>query len=403
MMTLLAPYIFIFYYFGIVDAGHALTIGGFIYVLALVASKFKYYTLAKYIFITNLSSYIFYFGAALDHLEGVWAFYALSIGMAYLLANTKWLPIYALLIAVTGFYTSQFQDFIVPFEINDTFELVLQLFLFPSAFVVLYFIIRFFKNQITQNVQELKAKNIELTDSRESLKIQSDKLKEANAQIEEFTYIASHDLKAPLRGINFYSTAIQEDYEGKFPEEAKEMLQGIKKLTVRMDNLVEDVISYSRAQESGLELVTVDLNKILDAVRKEIDEQPQIQIEIRNNQLPNCTVDPRVLKQTFMNLVTNAFKYNESENKCVEFNFNASNGELLVKDNGIGIAEKDHEKVFSFFKRVHAKDKYGGGTGAGLAIAKRLIERLDINLDFESELGKGTTFKLDLSKVLVKE
>lgn len=225
-------------------------------------------------------------------------------------------------------------------------------------------------------------------------------LKETNEQIEEFTYIASHDLKTPIRGIHHFAQFLEEDFKDELPEEAKEMVAGIKKLSHRMDNLVNEVLSYSKAQKADLELETFNIANAIEEVKNDIDGQPDIEIDISFSKMPDVKADKVGFKETIQNFVTNAYKYNESANRTIDFKYDDNLKQLRIADNGIGIAEEDHCTVFSFFKRVHGKNEYGGGTGAGLAIVKKILERQGITIEIESEVGEGTTFILDLKSVL---
>ena len=143
------------------------------------------------------------------------------------------------------------------------------------------------------------------------------------------------------------------------------------------------------------------LKEVLDSVIKDVEGQPDLSIDISFSDLPVVKADKIGLREAFLNFVTNAHKYNDSENKQVNFSFDKDSGILSISDNGIGIEQKDYDAVFAFFRRVHGKDEYGGGSGAGLAIVKKILERQGISIGFESEVGKGTTFMLDMNKVLV--
>lgn len=226
-------------------------------------------------------------------------------------------------------------------------------------------------------------------------------LKKTNEQIEEFTYIASHDLKTPLRGIYHYTQFLEEDFKDEMPEGAQEMIVGIKKLTSRMNDLVDDVLSYSKSQRADLEMQTFNLADAIKVVESDIESLPDIAIGISFSKMPDVNADIAGVKEVLFNFITNAYKYNDSETKKIKFEFDNETKKLLITDNGIGIKKEDQGKVFSFFKRIHGKNEYGGGSGAGLAIVKKILERQGISIEIESEVRKGTTFKLDLNEVLV--
>lgn len=401
LLGLVFPYIGIFSFLGIYHAAISLLIGAGIYGIAIYASKIGKISFAKFLFITNWSLYITYFGALCEGVEGVSAFYIVSIGVAYLISNDKTIPIYAMVLNFAGFFFVMFEGFIPPLDLGEEGALMLNTFLYPSAFFVIYFIIKTFKTQILQQIEELKSKNELLAQSEEEIRVQSEELQIINEQLEEFTYIASHDLKTPIRGIHHYTQFLKEDFENELPEEAKEMITGIRNLSQKMNLLVDDVLGYSKAQRAELELKIFNLSDPIEVVKADLKDQPDIEIEILISEMPEVKSDIVGLKEAFYNFVTNAYKYNDSEKKTIEFRFDGGTKQLLITDNGIGIAKENHNKVFAFFKRIHGKDEYGGGTGAGMAIVKRILQRLGITIEIESEVGKGTTFKLDLSKVLV--
>ena len=245
------------------------------------------------------------------------------------------------------------------------------------------------------------ANEISSQKAREEKEKLIEQLKETNEQLEEFTFIASHDLKTPIRGIHHYAQFLQEDFKSELPDEAKVMIEGIKKLSSRMDNLVNEVLSYSKAQKADLELKTFNLGDAIKTVKNDIEGQPDIAIEISVSKMPNLKADISGIREALFNFVTNSYKYNDSDHKTINFKFDQESKKLLISDNGIGIAKADRSKVFSFFKRVHGKNEYGGGTGAGLAIVKKILERHNISIEIDSDLGKGTTFILDLNEVLI--
>lgn len=227
------------------------------------------------------------------------------------------------------------------------------------------------------------------------------RLKESNERLEDFTYIASHDLKTPIRGIHHYAQFLEEDFKNELPEEAKEMIQGIRKLTSRMDHLVNDVLSFSKAQKVDLEIEIFSLKDVLKYVKSDLEGQPDISIDITfSAEMPKLRADKVGIKEAVVNFITNAHKYNDSKDKSINFKFDKESSKLFISDNGVGIADKDRDTVFAFFKRVHGKNEYGGGTGAGLAIVKKILERQGITIEFESEIAIGTTFILNLEKVI---
>ncbi|MBT7196040.1 MAG: DUF3365 domain-containing protein [Nitrospina sp.] len=227
----------------------------------------------------------------------------------------------------------------------------------------------------------------------------ANELAESNQELDDFAYIASHDLKEPLRGIHNYSSFIIEDYQDKLDSEGKNRLTTLLRLTKRMENLINDLLYFSRVGRTNINLEKTDLNpliaEITDSLQVLIAEN---EVEIRIEQtLPTIFCDQVKIQEVFHNLLTNAIKYNDKESKWVEIGFQTqseteANPILYVRDNGIGIKENHIEKVFKLFKRLHGRSKFGGGTGAGLTIVKKIIQRHGGKIWIESTYNQGTTF-----------
>jgi signal transduction histidine kinase len=224
-------------------------------------------------------------------------------------------------------------------------------------------------------------------------------LAESNQELDDFAYIASHDLKEPLRGIHNYSSIIIEDYQDKLDSEGQSKLTTLIRLSKRMENLINDLLYFSRVGRTDINRKDVDLNilvaEITDSLQVLIAEK---QVEIRIEQpLPIISCDQIKITEVFHNLLTNAIKYNDKEQKYVEIGFQTqyetkANLIFYVRDNGIGIKENHIGKVFKLFKRLHGQSKFGGGTGAGLTIVKKIIQRHGGKIWLESIPKQGTTF-----------
>ncbi|KST69556.1 ATP-binding protein [Mastigocoleus testarum] len=235
-------------------------------------------------------------------------------------------------------------------------------------------------------------------------------LERSNDELDSFAYIASHDLKEPLRGIHNYSSFLMEDYEDVLDEEGISKLQTLIRLTQRMEDFIDSLLHFSRLGRAELSLQKTDLNELLDGVIDLIRvSQPETSLEISvPRRLPNISCDRIQINELLVNLISNAVKYNKNSCKQVEIGFIDTVEQLdpslrqnmqfhdrvvlYVKDNGIGIPQKHYENIFRIFKRLHGKKAYGGGTGAGLTIAKKIIERHNGEIWLESEVGVGTTF-----------
>ncbi|MBE9200134.1 MULTISPECIES: ATP-binding protein [unclassified Nodularia (in: cyanobacteria)] len=229
-------------------------------------------------------------------------------------------------------------------------------------------------------------------------------LERSNNELDAFAYIASHDLKEPLRGIHNYSNFLIEDYGDTLNEEGKNKLKTLIRLTQRMEDLIDSLLHFSRLGRVDLSMQETDLN---DLVHRSLDllsariEEIHIDIQIPRP-LPTIYCDRVQLGEVFNNLIANSIKYNDKAEKCIEIGYIDESPlpiTFYVRDNGIGIREKHFEAIFRIFKRLHGPTKYGGGTGAGLTIAKKIVERHGGKIWVDSAYGQGSTFYFTLQGV----
>ena len=238
---------------------------------------------------------------------------------------------------------------------------------------------------------------------RQDIQALNDELQRSNEELDSFAYIASHDLKEPLRGIHNYSAMLSEDYAEQLDEEGQERLGTLMRLSQRMDTLLESLLYYSRVGRLELKIRPVDLQALLDEVLEGLALRVrETGAEIRIPQpLPTLPCDGVRAGEVFHNLIGNALKYNDKADPWVEIGWREEPDApvvFYVRDNGIGIKHRHRETVFRIFKRLHARDAYGGGTGAGLTIVQRIIERHGGRIWLESEPGMGTTFFFTLTE-----
>jgi light-regulated signal transduction histidine kinase (bacteriophytochrome) len=238
----------------------------------------------------------------------------------------------------------------------------------------------------------------------EDLALINVELERSNSELDAFAYIASHDLKEPLRGIHNYATFLLEDYGEIIKDDGADKLNTLVRLTKRMESLIDSLLKFSRLGRQELQMSPIALDHLLENVTELFSINPQwknCQIRIPQS-LPTVLGDRILLEEVFTNLISNAFKYNEQSEKSVEIGWSETNSPhpnfvtLSVRDNGIGIREKHLDSVFRIFKRLHAPNKYGGGTGAGLTIVKKIIERHGGTIQVQSVYGQGTTFLFTL-------
>ncbi|WP_299711981.1 ATP-binding protein [uncultured Tenacibaculum sp.] len=252
--------------------------------------------------------------------------------------------------------------------------------------------------------KEMKASSLILEEKNEKLNHAFEKIKVKNKELNEITYIASHDLQEPLRTVSSMVDMFSTRYKESFDEQGKMMLGFIESATSRMRNLVKDLLEYSVLGQNR-ELSEVDCNEILNDVKQDLDHTiSQNNTIITWGNLPVLTAYKSELRLLFQNLISNAIKFQHPENQPKIEITSESSGEywkFKVSDNGIGIKEKYKEKIFSIFKRIHSKEEYEG-TGIGLSHCKKIVDMHDGKLWVESEEGEGSDFYFTIRKEIVK-
>ncbi len=228
-------------------------------------------------------------------------------------------------------------------------------------------------------------------------------LERSNNELDSFAYIASHDLKEPLRGIYNYSYFLLEDNADRLDDSGKEKLNTLVYLTKRMEGLINDLLKFSRISRVAFEMKEIKIDDVVKeslAILQITLEKGNVKVDIPRP-LPAVECDNYQIAEVFQNLISNAVKYNDKAEKRIEINYmedtkTANKYIFYVRDNGIGIDEKYFDSIFTIFKRLHARDKFGGGTGAGLTIVKKIIERHGGKIWLESTPEEGTVFYFTL-------
>ena len=250
----------------------------------------------------------------------------------------------------------------------------------------------------------------------DELSMVNKELTRSNVELDSFAYIASHDLKEPLRGIYNYSSFLLEDYGEVLDESGVDKLNTLMRLTHRMEDLINSLLHYSRLGRDELQMRPEDLNnlvaEVLDVIKVSARDT-QVKFNIPRP-LPTVKCDRTQVNELFTNLISNGIKYNQKEQKIIEIGYldqsdpvaankmleypDNTNAKIIfyVRDNGIGIREKHLETIFRIFKRLHGQKKYGGGTGAGLTIAKKIVERHGGDIWVNSTYKEGSTFYFTL-------
>ena len=246
---------------------------------------------------------------------------------------------------------------------------------------------------------EIQAIGYDITELREK----EEDLRRSNKDLENFAYVASHDLQEPLRKITAFEGLLMDDIEKKegiIGDDGKFYLQRISDAAFRMKNLIDDLLDYSRISRSVDPFEDCDMNKILKDVVENLfkDRIKKIDPDIEIGKIPSVDGDIVQIRQLFQNLISNSLKFRDKNRKLFigissEISENNKSCVLTFKDNGIGFDPKHSDKVFGSFKKLHSKDEYPG-SGIGLAICKRIVERHKWKIEVSSKLNVGTVFKI---------
>jgi light-regulated signal transduction histidine kinase (bacteriophytochrome) len=245
--------------------------------------------------------------------------------------------------------------------------------------------LRHFSKELEQKVKELDKAVMDL--------------KRSNQELEQFAYVASHDLQEPLRMVSSYTQLLERRYKDKLDQDAIDFINFAVDGANRMQHLINDLLEFSRVTTKGKPMVKLDLSDVLgQAVANLHNKIQETGSMIVNDDLPLAYGDEGQLVRVFQNLLDNAMKFIGGESPRINISAKTIEDkvQISIADNGIGIDKIYSERVFTIFQRLHTKADYPG-TGIGLAICKRTIERHGGKIWFESEPGKGTTFCFTLN------
>lgn len=226
----------------------------------------------------------------------------------------------------------------------------------------------------------------------------------SNKELESFAYVASHDLQEPLRAVSGFLELVEKQYKNKLDEKGKDFIHRAVSSAKRMQEMINDLLTYSRITTSGQSFELYSLEKILDRVLTNMS--PTIERKnavVTRDPLPELTCDESQIHRLFQNLISNAIKFCDQPQPLIHISAEEQKNHWLlsVKDNGIGIDPSYHETIFKIFQRLHSKDKYPG-TGIGLAICQKIVERHEGKIWVESNPGKGSTFFFTLKTQMVE-
>ncbi len=255
--------------------------------------------------------------------------------------------------------------------------------------------------RLQRDFQESKRKIAE-----EELKMTLEDLKRSNTELEQFAYVASHDLQEPLRMVASFTQLLARRYQDKLDQDAKDFIQFAVDGATRMQKLIIDLLTFSRVGTRGQPFISTDTNIVLNNVLINL----QTTIEETNatiiwDPLPVIIADESQMMQLFQNLISNAIKFHRKDiNPEIHISAEVKEEEwvFFVRDNGIGIDHQFFDRLFIIFQRLHKKDEYGG-TGIGLAVCKKIVQRHGGKIWVKSEPGKGSTFYFTIPKRKVEE
>jgi PAS domain S-box-containing protein len=254
-------------------------------------------------------------------------------------------------------------------------------------------------SKVVRDITERKkaeAKILELNATlEERVRERTVQLEAANKELEAFSYSVSHDMRAPLRAIDGFSQAVLEDYKEQMPAEGRRYLAIIREGAQRMGALIDDLLTFSRLSRMPVSNQPVDMAELVaDALDELGVKEGDPKVQVRLGHLPPCQGDRALLKQVWLNLLSNALKYSRNrDTSVVEIGCGTQDGKqvYVVKDNGTGFDMLYANKLFGVFQRLHRSDEYEG-TGVGLAIVQRVIHRHGGSVWAEAALDKGATF-----------
>ena len=260
-------------------------------------------------------------------------------------------------------------------------------------------------SKVTRDLSEKKL-------AEEKLHQYTKELEAQNKELEQFAYIASHDLQEPLRKIQTFTEVLEKNLKDEII--AKKYLDKVKSSAERMGQLIRSVLDYSRLSLNDIELIPVDLNLIIENVQSDLELQiSEKKVTVSHTRLPIVKGIPLQLQQLFSNLVSNAIKFSDTDplisissrrvteadiEQYPDMQKGVRYTEIICRDNGIGFEQKYAAKIFTIFQRLHGQKSYPG-TGIGLALCKKIVENHQGHIRVESEPGKGSTFYVYLQVV----
>jgi hypothetical protein len=245
-------------------------------------------------------------------------------------------------------------------------------------------------------VRRLRLENAVL---EQRVRDRTEELETANSELEAFSYSVSHDLRAPLRHIEGFSNLLVSEYKDSVKGEALQLVNRINASSRRMGQLIDDLLQFSRLSKTPLAKQTVKISALVNEIVAELqNDHPGRKVTVKVGELPDAEGDPSLLKQVFVNLLSNAFKFTRGLDAVIEVGYEDRAGEktYYIRDNGVGFDMQYATRLFSVFQRLHSAEKFEG-TGVGLSIVQRIVQRHGGRIWAEAEVNKGATFYFTLA------
>jgi signal transduction histidine kinase len=259
-------------------------------------------------------------------------------------------------------------------------------------------------NRIEEQTKALMESEAEIRSFSQKLEemvaARTEELQVANHELESFSYSISHDLRAPLRSIHGYMNILVEEYEGKFDDEAKRLVNIILKNGQKMGQLIDDLLAFSRLGRKELTKSVVSMNDMVINILEESRRYANQALDIKILPLPTAHADNAIIRQVWVNLISNAVKYSRHKEKIIIEIGSKEDGDSLiyyVKDNGAGFDMRYYDKLFGVFQRLHSENEFEG-TGVGLAIVQRIIFKHGGKVWATAKVNEGATFFFSLKK-----
>ncbi|WP_309569583.1 ATP-binding protein [Deinococcus sp.] len=233
----------------------------------------------------------------------------------------------------------------------------------------------------------------------QDLRVTNEKLERSNRELEQFAYVASHDLQEPLRTITSYTELLSRRYAGRLDERADQYMAFTTAATLRLKTLIQDLLTYSRVRQGERLFSPIDAGEVVAGVVDDLALNAQTSgAQVQVGPLPTVQANPELLRHIFQNLIGNALKF-RAENRDPVVQVSAARDQqewvFTVQDNGIGIEAQYHQRIFGVFQRLHGMDEYEG-SGIGLAVTRTAVEQLGGRLWLDSEPGHGSTFRFSV-------